>query len=95
MDSASVTAASGLLAAMVAVAGLLWGIGSSIRKNQVKAADALNARFSDGIKEGERRMESKIDRLTAQLELRTSERDQARSELGESRNDHRDRRGRD
>lgn len=95
MNSGSIQAAAGIIGALVAVIALLLTVRSASKKSQAKLQDDFAEKYKDGIKEGERRMQSKIDRLDSQLELRTSERDQARSDLGEWRNDHRDRRGRE
>lgn len=95
MSSSSIEAGSGLVVMLLAVFGTVGGVLRNTRKNQEKIADDLEQKFEAGIKEGERRMQPTLSELRSELRLMTSERDQARSDLGESRNDHRDRRGRD
>lgn len=94
MDTSAIEAGSGLVVMLVAVCTLVYTIVRNIRKNQEKVASDLDKRFEDGIREGERRMQPTLIELRSEIRLMTSERDQARSDLGDSRNTHRDRGGR-
>lgn len=94
MDSSSIEAGSGLVIMIIALVTLFLGVQRNTRKNQEKIGDDLDKRYQDGIAEGLRRAEPAMSELRSQLRLMTSERDQARSDLGDSRNSHRDRGGR-
>jgi Zn-dependent protease with chaperone function len=94
MDSSNIEAGTGLVIMLMAVFGTVGGVLRNIRKNQEKVADDLTKKYAEGIAEGLRRAEPALSELRSELRLMTSERDQARSELGESRNTHRERGGR-
>lgn len=94
MDSSNIAAGSGLAIMLIALTTLFLGVRSNTRKNQKQVADDLDKRYQDGIAEGLRRAEPQLSELRSELRLMTSERDQARSDLGDFRNDHRARGGR-
>lgn len=94
MDSSNIEAGTGLVIMLMAVIGTIGGVLRNTRKNQEKVASDLKQSFQDGIAEGLRRAEPALSELRSELRLMTSERDQARSDLGESRNDNRPRGGR-
>lgn len=94
MDSSSIAAGSGIVLMLVALVTLFLGVRSNTRKNQEKVASDMDKRYLAGIEEGLRRAEPQLSELRSELRLMTSERDQARSDLGEWRNDKRPRGGR-
>lgn len=94
MDSSNIAAGTGLMIMLIALVTLFLGVRSNTRKNQKQIADDLETKFQNGIAEGLRRAEPQLSELRSELRLMTSERDQARSDLGELRNEHRPRGGR-
>lgn len=74
MSLVTVGAFGGLIAASGAVFGVCWQVWSSFKAGVAEDARALEVKYQDGIVEGLRRAQSTID-------LRTSERDQARLDL--------------
>lgn len=94
MDSSSIAAGSGIVLMLIALTTLFLGVQRNTSKNKEKIGDDLDKRYQDGIAEGQRRAEPQLSELRSELRLMTSERDQARSDLGEYRNDYRPRGGR-
>lgn len=94
MDSSNIEAGTGLVIMLTGIVGTVGAVFRNIRKNQEKVASDLDKKFEDGIAEGLRRAEPQLSELRSELRLMTSERDQARADLGEWRNDNRPRGGR-
>lgn len=91
MNASNIAAGSGLILMVVAVLTMIGTVLRNIRKNQEKVGTDLEKRYQDGIAEGLRRAEPQLSELRSELRLMTSERDQARSDLGEWRSDYRKR----